>query len=135
MQNITLEDECECPRECNYRSYSFSLVSTPFDPKKMCPSAIKSTDFLMMEFYKNKSPPQFIRKLKAIKEFKDNVTSDEDVYCKRNIQYRAEVIFRLATDSVSVTVMTRRLSFFDKLSAFGNFIISIFGHFEFYIQY
>ena len=85
----------------------------------MCPSRVSNIDFLMKEFYlnKNKSPPQFIRRLKEIKE---NITSDEDAYCKRNIQYRAEVIFRLATDSVSLTVITKRLSFFDKLSAFGK---------------
>ena len=120
MQNITLEEDCVCPRECNYRSYSFSFVSTPFDPQKICPRQVSNIDFLMKEFYlnKNKSPPQFIRRLM---EIKDNITSDEDAYCKKNIQYRAEVIFRLATDSVSVTVMTRRLSFFDKLSAFGKY--------------
>ena len=117
MQNITLEEDCVCPRECNYRSYSFSFVSTPFDPKKMRPRGVSSIDFMMEQFYLNKSPPQFIRRLK---EIKDNVTADVDTYCKRNIQYRAEVIFRLATDSVSLTVITKRLSFFDKLSAFGK---------------
>ena len=74
----------------------------------------------MAEFYTHKSPPQFIRKLI---EYKDNTSSDPSDTCKVNIQYRAEVIFRLATDSISVTVMSRRLSFFDKLSAFGNIIL------------
>ena len=36
------------------------------------------------------------------------------------LPYRAQVSFRLATDTVSVIVRTRRLSFFDKLSAFGK---------------
>ena len=69
----------------------------------------------MKEFYQN-TPPKFVRKLI---EFKNNVSSDEIEYCHRNIQYRAEITFFLATDSVSVTAMTRRLSFFDQLSAFG----------------
>ena len=71
----------------------------------------------MKEFYRNKSPPQFIRRMT---QFKNNVTSDEVDYCRRNIQYRADIYFFLATDSVSVTSMTKRLTFFDKLSAFGK---------------
>ena len=75
----------------------------------------------MKEFYKtdvhSKYPPMFMRKLSEILQ---NVSSADDVICKRNINYRAEVIFRLATNSISVTVISRRLSFFDKLSAFGN---------------
>ena len=70
----------------------------------------------MKPFYENKFPPQFIRRLK---QFKDNSSSQEQDYCKKNIQYRAEVIFRMATDTMSVTVMSPRLSFFDKMSAFG----------------
>ena len=72
----------------------------------------------MKEFYKNKFPKEFVRRLIL---FKDNKTSDEVEYCKQNIKYRAEVAFFLATDSVSVTSMTKRLSFFDQLSAFGKF--------------
>ena len=115
-----MENTCYCPIECDSLSYSYSFVSRPFDVKKVCTgSSKKKKYFLMEEFYKNKSPPQFVRKLAEMKS--DNImnSSDEIDYCKRNIQYRAEVTFRLATDSVSVTAMTRRLSFFDKLSAFG----------------
>ena len=68
--------------------------------------------FLIPVFYDFPTVRKFI-------EFKENISSNEYDYCKKNIQYRAEVIFRLATDSISVTVMKRRLSFFDKLSAFG----------------
>ena len=46
-------------------------------------------------------------------------TSDEAELCKRLLPYRAEVTFRMATDTVSVTVRSKRLTFFDKLSAFG----------------
>ena len=108
--------------ECNSLSYSFTLVSTPFDPEGMCPhQATKNNKFLMKEFYINESPPIFVRNLI---HFVDNTSitstvSSKDL-CMRNLQYRAEIIFRLATDTISVTVMSRRLSFFDKLSDFGN---------------
>ena len=71
----------------------------------------------VLSVYAHKIPPQFERKLI---EIKNNVSSDQVDYCKRNLQYRAMVIFRLATDSMSVTVMSSRLSFFDKMSAFGK---------------
>ena len=120
FQNVIIEENnCDCPMECNSISYSFTLVSTPFDPEGMCPlQATKNNKFLMKEFYVNESPPIFIRNLI---HFVDNssVVSSKDL-CMRNLQYRAEVIFRLATDTISVTVMSRRLSFFDKLSDFGN---------------
>ena len=126
MDNVTIDESCGrvCPHECNTISYTFSLVSTPLDPLKMCPKNMRSKDFLMKEFYKtdvhSKYPPMFMRKLSEILQ---NVSSADDVICKRNINYRAEVIFRLATNSISVTVISRRLSFFDKLSAFGNYKI------------
>ena len=50
-------------------------------------------------------------------------------YCKTQLKYRAEVTFRLATDSMSVTVMSRRLTFYDKMSAFGN-KIQLFSFFQ-----
>ena len=53
-----------------------------------------------------------------------NESSDEADICKRMLPYRAQVTFRLATDTVSVTVRSRRLSFFDKISGFGNKIFS-----------
>ena len=109
---------CDCPIECNSISYSYSFVSRPFDPEKMCFSEKSSKDFLMKPLYKNKLPEKFVRRLK---HFYKNGTShkNEIDFCKRDIQYRAMVKFFLATESVSVTAMTRRLSFFDKLSAFG----------------
>ena len=54
------------------------------------------------------------------REFFFNDSSEEKDLCAKYLPYRAEVTFRLATDTVSVTVRSRRLSFFDKLSAFGN---------------
>ena len=78
----------------------------------------------VLSVYAHKIPPQFERKLI---EIKNNVSSDQVDYCKRNLQYRAMVIFRLATDSMSVTVMSSRLSFFDKMSAFGKKCMFIFS--------
>ena len=124
MENITIEDNCNCPIECNTISYSFSFVSIPFDPEEMCPSDTYSEDFLMKEFYDNKFPPPFMRKMKEIQGYKDNISSDASEICYKNIKYRAEIIFTLATDSISVTVMSRRLSFFDKMSAFGKIFFS-----------
>ena len=122
MQNARVVEMCDCPMECNSITYSFSLISTPFDPLKMCPTSIKN-NALMKPFYENKFPHQFIRRLIY---FKDNATSSQAKdYCKRNIQYRAEIVFRLATNTMPVTVISRRLSFFDKMSAFGEF-----GNFE-----
>ena len=114
-----LETTCDCPLECNSITYSFSVVSSPLDPKELCPPEgdgwESSKSFLMEPFYKN--PPKFLRKLMKIKS---NVSEDAMDYCKRSIKYRAVVIFRLATDSMSVTVMSQRLTFFDKMSAFGK---------------
>ena len=118
MNKGTAAEKCDCPMECNSITYTFSLISTPFDPLKMCPTKIRGGN-LMKPFYDNRFPHQFIRRLIY---FKDNTTSSqEDEYCKRNIQYRAEIIFRLATNTMPVTVISRRLSFFDKMSAFGEF--------------
>ena len=76
-------------------------------------------NFLMKEFYKNPFPSNFIRNLRM---FNKNETADEKAICKRNSQYRAKITFRLATDFETTTVKTRRLSFFDMLSGFGNTI-------------
>ena len=117
MKNDSTENMCDCPLECNYISYSYSVVSTPFDPDKMCPSKVIKNNFLMKPFYTRLDPPQYIRRLM---EFKDNISSDDFDHCRRNIQYRAEVIFRLATTTMSVTFMSKRLSFFNQLSDFGK---------------
>ena len=128
MQNGTVAEKCDCPMECNSITYTFSLISTPFDPLKMCPTNIKD-NALMKPFYESRFPHQFIRRLI---DFKDNISSQERDYCKRNIQYRAEIVFRLATNTMPVTVISRRLSFFDKMSAFGEFAIRI--HFIYYFS-
>ena len=118
MDNVDRENACDCPIECTSTSYTFRTISTPFDADELCPHKIMGHgDFLMKPFYENKSPPKFIRKLWKIKF---NLSDDDMGFCKWNLQYRAEVIFRLATDSLSVNVISRRLSFFDKLSSFGN---------------
>ena len=129
----TPEWTCDCPVECKSISYSFSIVSTPFNPEEACPTsndAFWRDDVLLRPFYEeNESPPKFVKKLINMR---NNISLDvDDRYqmeesCKKNLQYRAEVIFQLATDSMSVTIMSRRLSFFDKLSAFGDDIVDIF---------
>ena len=45
---------------------------------------------------------------------------DPQIICKKNMKYRALVTFQLATDTVTLTTRTQRMSFFDKLSGFGN---------------
>ena len=119
MKNVTVEEICDCPIECNSISYSFSLVSAPFNPEKLCPNSI-GHDFLMKDFYMKRFPPQFVTKLIEIKTNYSTDTTDAKEYCKKNIQYRAEVYFKLAANHLSVTAMSRRLSFFDKMSAFGK---------------
>ena len=117
MQNVTLESNCDCPMECNSISYSFAvLLSSKFESREMCHTETKTGHFLMKEYYAHKFPPQIVRKMI---EIRSNVSSDAVEYCKRNLPYRAEIIFRMATDSISVRVMSSRLSFFDKMSAFG----------------
>ena len=112
--------ECNCPMECSSISYSFRVVSTKFEEKDMCENVGKKGKFWTKEFESpdQKNPPQFIRKLIKLKN--NSISANAEEYCKRNLQYRAEVIFRMATDSMSVTVMSSRLSFFDKMSAFGK---------------
>ena len=122
MDKPNVEDKCDCPKECNFISYTFTTVSTPFNTNELCPSKSYTDTFLMKPFYENKFPPQFIRKLMKIK---NNVSDDAQDYCKKNLQYRAEVIFRMATDTMSVTVMSPRLSFFDKMSAFGRYSVRV----------
>ena len=122
MDDVTIEKECNCPMECDSIGYAFTIVSTPFDPEEMCPSNFKnskseSKSFLMKEFYSNLSPPQFMRKLN---ELTTNASSNVGDICKRNLEYRAQVIFRLAANTLPLTIMSRRKSPFDKLSDFGK---------------
>ena len=121
MESLETEENCTCPMECNSITYSFNIVSTPFDPVKMCPSKKRTNAFLMKEFYGSalhyRFPTKYVRRIIGIR---DNTSYGDDDICKEKIKYRAEIIFRLATNAMSVTVMSRRLSFFDQLSAFGR---------------
>ena len=72
----------------------------------------------MSEFYEKPFPKLFIRKMK---KFIYNETDSTSEICKRNVKYRAEIIFKLATNNIAVTVTSKRLSFFDKLSGFGRY--------------
>ena len=121
MKTVPTELACDCPVECESISYSFSIVSTPLDPEEICTDLREygrdRRDPFMEDFYNNKYPPQYVRTLLTIKS---NVSDDAIDYCKKNLPYRAEVIFRMASDIMPVTIMSSRLSFFDKMSAFGN---------------
>ena len=124
---VPVEETCDCPIECNTLKYSFTIESIPFNKEAMCPSVIsykksfKFEDFLMKPFYTTIFPPKIVRHMIRIK---NNLSDDDFDYlmddCKKKLQYMAVVNFRLATDSMSVTVMSKRLSFFDKLSGFGK---------------
>ena len=105
---------------CNELSYSFSFVSTPLDRDELCTQTEYGS--LMWSFYQNKYPPQHVRTLLKIKS---NISDDAEEYCRKNLEYRAEVIFRMAIDSMPVTVMSSRLSFFDKMSAFGECLTEV----------
>ena len=113
MKSIPADWTCDCPKECNTLSYSFSVTSTPLDPDELC----TPDDSKMGQFYYHKFPADFVR---TQMKMKYNVTNDATDYCKKNIEYRAELVFKMATDSMEVTVLSRRLSFFDKMSAFGR---------------
>ena len=124
---------CDCPMECNSISYSFTTVSTPLDQDELCPdmqneySIDRTEDFLMKPFYQNPNPPKFVRKMR---HFKNNVSFDvsfnEMAYCKKYLQYKAEVIFKMAKDTIPVTIKSSRLSFFDKMSAFGKLFMLLY---------
>ena len=112
MANSSLEKNCDCPLECDFVGYSFSLVSRPLDSDEMCSFG---SDNLMAEFRSKPFPSNFIRFLrKAVY----NETMDDT--CRRNVQYRAELTFQLAANTLPVTIISRRMSFFDKLSGFGE---------------
>ena len=76
----------------------------------------------MNEFNNNPMPPKMVSR---IQNFLYPITPVEDIQrqlqeCNFKKQFRALVIFSLATDTMTVTVTSRRLSFFDKLSSFGR---------------
>ena len=118
MGNFTLEQQCSCPMECDSLSYSFSVVSTPFNDIGLCPGTLKQPQPLMSEFYEKPFPKVFVR---TLQRFIKNETDKPGEICKRNVKYRAEINFELATNNIAVTVTSKRLSFFDKLSGFGRF--------------
>ena len=93
------------------------MVSTPFDKKELCKANKDKSNPLISEFYEHPFPKRFIRKLEFLIR---NISEDPETICEKDVQFKAEVIFRIATNDVSVTVVTRRLSFFDKVSAFGK---------------
>ena len=120
MANSSLEKNCDCPLECDHNGYSFSLVSKPLDTDEMCSIGVQ--DNAMKEFYRKPFPPTFIR---ILRNAAYNETMDSMEICKRNVQYRAELTFQLAANTLPVTIISRRMSFFDKLSGFGKKMVSI----------
>ena len=112
MKNFALEKGCDCPAECDSITYSYSLYSSPFNYDLLC-----GRSPLMTAFDKEPFPKLFIQKLRM---FAKNISSDTTENCKKYLKYRALVTFRLATQDISLTVMSKRLTFFDKLSAFGK---------------
>ena len=79
MADDNLTEDCDCPMECEFISYSSYYVSSPFKPEEIC-SRQKSG--LMEEFYENEHPPQFVRNLR---KFVRNITADEYEICEKNV--------------------------------------------------
>ena len=121
MKNFTLQKKCDCPLDCNSITYSYSLVSSPLKEDELC--AQKSPTPLLKDFYEKPFPKLFIRKLR---KYAKNISADTFEICSKYLKYRAVVIFQLATNDVSVTITSRRLSFFDKLSGFGRINLHIY---------
>ena len=117
MNNFTLEKDCDCPLDCDSITYSYSLVSSRLKEDELCTANQDSPTPLMKDFYKKPFPKLFIRRLE---KYAKNISADPFEYCNKYLKYRAVVIFKLATNDVSVTITSRRLSFFDKLSSFGK---------------
>ena len=117
MKNFTSEKNCDCPLDCDSITYSYSLVSSRLKEDELCTGNQKNPTPLLTDFYKKPFPSFFIRQLS---KYAKNISADALEICNKYLKYRAVVIFRLATNDVSVTVTSRRLSFFDKLSGFGE---------------
>ena len=109
---------CDCPVDCDTVTYSYSIVSTPMTEEKECTTTGGGSDFL--EFFDHPFPPLFV--LRAEEFMNMSSTSRLVDQCKKMLPYRAKVTFRLTSDTVSVTVRSKRLSFFDKLSGFGGIL-------------
>ena len=142
MRNGPDESACDCPVECNTISYSFRVVITPFDQEELCPQRFAADASLVKPISYHRLPPTFVQKLTKIKHNNSNSIFPEDVGHlpdekdrKEKLQYRAEVTFRMATDLIPVTVLSRRLSFFDKMSAFGKSFIIIMHHMMFVFSF
>ena len=63
-----------------------------FDPEEICLGPCAKFDFLMIEFYENPFPNNFIRNLR---KFNKNETSDAEDICKKNSHYIAKTEFRI----------------------------------------
>ena len=93
MNSVTQSEKgfCDCPLECDAIKYSYYYVSSKFEPDKMCPSKAGKEDFLMKEFYLDPMPPKLLTRMEM---FAYNETDGVHEICKKNIKYKAEVIFR-----------------------------------------
>ncbi len=117
MKNFTSVNDCDCPLDCDSITYSYSLVSSRLKENELCANKLKAPTPLMTDFYHKPFPKLFIRQLR---KYAKNISADPYEICSKYLQYRAAVTFQLATNDVSVTITSRRLSFFDKLSGFGK---------------
>ena len=116
MSNDSLRKNCNCPMDCESIGYSSYYVSSPFNSEELCS---RQPNGLMEKFVRN------FKKFKGLVSG-NNLTSDANEICLKNIQYKAEITFQLATNTIYVTVISRRLSFFHKLSGFGKYIHAVF---------
>ena len=87
---------CDCPRECDSISYSYSLVSTPFDKKVLCSESKNNPQPLMGEFYEHPFPNSFVTKLRFFTQ--NNVSDDPNVICEKNIQNRQKYLIGITSD-------------------------------------
>ena len=111
---------------CDSITYSFSLDSSRLNEDELCSRTQNQPNPLMTDFYKKPFPKLFIRQLR---KYGKNISADPFENCNQYLKYRAVVLFQLASNDVSVTITSRRLSFFDKLSGFGK-KISFSKHFR-----
>ena len=69
---------------------------------------------MMKPFYKEPMPPQLLNRMEF---FAFNSTDDPREICKEKIKYQALVTFKLTTNTMSVTVSSRRFG-----SGFGEYL-------------